>query len=92
MNVEIGTLATKFHFWEYLLLIFGIASLQCMVNIKILGILFVCRLEEGVERAEAQLYSAILDQNTARVQEFQVGEESFVQYISRTQPGSRSSR
>jgi hypothetical protein len=35
----------------------------------------VSRLEEGVERAEAQLYSAILEQNTARVQEFQVGEE-----------------
>jgi hypothetical protein len=40
-----------------------------------INLVCVCRLEEGVERAEAQLYSAILEQNTARVQEFQVGEE-----------------
>ncbi len=79
---KLGLWAAQFLFWEYLFQIFGIVSLPCMVNIKIWWILFVCRLEEGVERAEAQLYSAILEQNTARVQEFQVGEglcrKSFV--------------
>ena len=30
------------------------------------------RLEEGVERAEAQLYAAIVDQNIPRVEGFQV--------------------
>jgi hypothetical protein len=29
MNVEIGTEAPLFLFWEYLFLIFGILSLQC---------------------------------------------------------------
>jgi hypothetical protein len=30
MNVEIGTKATHFLFWEYLFIIFGIVSLQCI--------------------------------------------------------------
>jgi hypothetical protein len=30
MNVEIVTVATQFLFWEYLIRIFGIGSLQCV--------------------------------------------------------------
>jgi hypothetical protein len=30
MNVEIGTVAAQFLFWEYLFPMFGIGSLQCM--------------------------------------------------------------
>jgi hypothetical protein len=45
MNVEIGTVAAEFLFWEYFFLIFGIGSLQCspigMVVEKVSSILHI---------------------------------------------------
>jgi hypothetical protein len=32
MNVEIGTVARQFLFWEYFFPVFGIGSLQCRVS------------------------------------------------------------
>jgi hypothetical protein len=34
MKVEIGTVTVQVLFWEYLLQIFGIVSLQCSISLK----------------------------------------------------------
>jgi len=38
MNVEIGTVAAEFLFWEYLFRIFGIVSLQCTAVSPVRGL------------------------------------------------------
>jgi hypothetical protein len=41
MNVEIGTEAEQFIFWEYLFRIFGIVSLQCGMDTNYVDFLFL---------------------------------------------------
>ncbi len=43
MNVEIGTEAPIFLFWEYLFQIFGILSLQCIVQCTVLNVFKIDR-------------------------------------------------
>ncbi len=45
VNVEIGTVAAKFLFWEYVFRIFGIDSLQCMYRTLVIPASFYFFME-----------------------------------------------
>jgi hypothetical protein len=51
MNVEIGTEAPIFLFWEYLYQIFGILSLQCAL--RVVGAVLVVFFGVGVKFAQS---------------------------------------
>jgi hypothetical protein len=42
MDVEIGTVAAQFLFWDYLFRIFGIGPLQCMIIYFEFSVLVLC--------------------------------------------------